>query len=202
MEREPEITNNFERRFPPRLFEEFKPLFSNLNPEFIGFPFNTDGLKLENFSLTEQNRINYISAMRYSLNPTRLFIIDTIPLRQAIHLAISLIKIMHPIEISPIQKFEVEKEILSRLKTNPENKFIQDYYKSRIWYFRKRKCLYINEETLKDIFIFDYLRKFDNFIVEFSECPQMKVLLRKQFFQNKNIILLKDNLEQETISFN
>lgn len=202
MRREPTITNNFERGFPRRFFEEFKPDSVNLNPEFTGFPFDTDRIKLENFPLTEQNRINYISALRYSLNPAQLFIIDKIPHDQAVHLAVSTIKLTPAIEISPIQKYEVEKEILSRIKRNPDNPFLRDYYKSRIWYFRKRRILYINEETLKDIFTFDYIKKFDNFVIEFFTRPHMKVLVRYLISQKRNLILLKDNLAQYPISFN
>ncbi|MFA7288096.1 MAG: hypothetical protein WC055_04380 [Melioribacteraceae bacterium] len=202
MERETAKTSNFERRFPPRLFEEFEPDSCNLNPEFAGFPFNTEGIKLENFPLNEQNRINYITALRFSLNPSQIFIIDKIPLRQAVHLAVSLIKILPPIEISPLQKYEVEIEILSRIKANPDSVFLNNYYNSRIWYFRKRRCLYINEEIMKDIFIFDYLRNFDNLVIEFSESPQMKILFRAHNTRIKNIILLKDNIAQPRTPLN
>jgi hypothetical protein len=202
MKREPAITNNFERQFPRRIFEDVKPDAKNLNPEFTGFPCNTDKIKLENFPLTRQNRINYISALRYSLNPEQLFIIERIPKDQAVHLAVSIIKLMPPIEISPIQKFEVEREILSRIKIDPDNPFLKEYYKSRNWYFRSRKIFYINEETLDDIFNFDYIRKFDSFVIEFLTRPRIKILLRSLILQKKNLILLKDNLAQYPNSFN
>lgn len=202
MKKEPAITNNFERQFPRRIFEDVKPDAKNLNPEFTGFPCNTDHIKLENFPLTRQNRINYISALRYSLNPEQLFIIERIPKDQAVHLAVSIIKLMPPIEISPIQKFEVEREILSRIKIDPDNPFLKEYYKSRNWYFRSRKIFYINEETLDDIFNFDYIRKFDTFVIEFLPRPRIKILLRSLILEKKNLILLKDNLVQYPNYFN
>ncbi len=202
MKKEPAITNNFERQFPRRFIEELQPISKNLNPEFIGFPIETDRTTIENFPLTKQNRINYISALRYSLNPEQLFIIERIPKDQAVHLAVSIIKLMPPIEISPIQKFEVEREILSRIKIDPDNPFLKEYYKSRNWYFRSRKIFYINEETLDDIFNFDYIRKFDTFVIEFLTRPRIKILLRSLILQKKNLILLKDNLAPYPNSFN
>lgn len=202
MKKEPAITNNFERQFPRRIFEEFKPDSKNLNPKFTGFPCNTDKIKLENFPLTKQNRINYISALRYSLNPDKLFIIDKIHKDQAIHLAVSIIKLLSPIEISPIQKFEVEREILSRIKLEPANLSLKNYYNSRIWYFRNRRVLYLNATTSDDIFIFDYVRKFDNFVIEFLTRPRIKILLQSLILEKKNLILLKDNLVQYPNYFN
>jgi len=202
MKNEPVITNNFERLFPRRFFEEFKPDSKNLNPKFTGFPCNTDRIKLENFPLTKQNRINYISALRYSLNPDKLFIIDKIHKDQAIHLAVSIIKLLSPIEISPIQKFEVEREILSRIKLEPANLSLKNYYNSRIWYFRNRRVLYLNATTSDDIFIFDYVRKFDNFVIEFLTRPRIKILLQSLILEKKNLILLKDNLVQYPNYFN